>query len=158
MPMAFSHTSGAPSEPSPTRACITVRYVAPALPSFTPPSPRPITDPPTLFLFFFFLNNTAPPDTSPLPLPAPLPIWGAAGPALRSAYRACEHRREAGAAGRRPPAPRRGRDDRPRPRKPASGRAAGVRARRVQGARSEEHTSELQSRLHLVCRPLLEKK
>src|SRR2546429_5251521 len=27
-----------------------------------------------------------------------------------------------------------------------------------QSARSEEHTSELQSRLHLVCRPLLEKK
>src|SRR2546429_6495490 len=25
-------------------------------------------------------------------------------------------------------------------------------------SRSEEHTSELQSRLHLVCRPLLEKK
>src|SRR2546422_4587471 len=31
---------------------------------------------------------------------------------------------------------------------------AGPRA----GARSEEHTSELQSRLHLVCRLLLEKK
>src|SRR5216684_4779376 len=29
---------------------------------------------------------------------------------------------------------------------------------RVAGARSEEHTSELQSRLHLVCRLLLEKK
>src|SRR5687768_18033619 len=28
----------------------------------------------------------------------------------------------------------------------------------VPGARSEEHTSELQSRLHLVCRLLLEKK
>src|SRR2546422_5422854 len=28
----------------------------------------------------------------------------------------------------------------------------------AQGARSEEHTSELQSRLHLVCRLLLEKK
>src|SRR2546422_7928712 len=28
----------------------------------------------------------------------------------------------------------------------------------VAGARSEEHTSELQSRLHLVCRLLLEKK
>src|SRR2546422_6677699 len=28
----------------------------------------------------------------------------------------------------------------------------------VQAARSEEHTSELQSRLHLVCRLLLEKK
>src|SRR2546429_6421842 len=27
-----------------------------------------------------------------------------------------------------------------------------------QSKRSEEHTSELQSRLHLVCRPLLEKK
>src|SRR2546422_8071349 len=31
-------------------------------------------------------------------------------------------------------------------------------AARVADARSEEHTSELQSRLHLVCRLLLEKK
>src|SRR2546422_6970946 len=31
-------------------------------------------------------------------------------------------------------------------------------ARRRNAARSEEHTSELQSRLHLVCRLLLEKK
>src|SRR5205809_1489744 len=31
-------------------------------------------------------------------------------------------------------------------------------ARRADPARSEEHTSELQSRLHLVCRLLLEKK
>src|SRR2546422_3794533 len=30
--------------------------------------------------------------------------------------------------------------------------------RAAAGARSEEHTSELQSRLHLVCRLLLEKK
>src|SRR2546429_9538597 len=30
--------------------------------------------------------------------------------------------------------------------------------RRARGGRSEEHTSELQSRLHLVCRLLLEKK
>src|SRR2546422_1963473 len=37
------------------------------------------------------------------------------------------------------------------------GRAA-VRAGRRRGTRSEEHTSELQSRLHLVCRLLLEKK
>src|SRR2546422_1958021 len=28
----------------------------------------------------------------------------------------------------------------------------------IEGTRSEEHTSELQSRLHLVCRLLLEKK
>src|SRR2546429_2774945 len=34
--------------------------------------------------------------------------------------------------------------------------AAGAAA--ATGARSEEHTSELQSRLHLVCRLLLEKK
>src|SRR2546422_7783759 len=33
-----------------------------------------------------------------------------------------------------------------------------VQARRSQQKRSEEHTSELQSRLHLVCRLLLEKK
>src|SRR5690625_4072155 len=33
-----------------------------------------------------------------------------------------------------------------------------VRSRRIGGARSEEHTSELQSRGHLVCRLLLEKK
>src|SRR5687768_17801849 len=33
-----------------------------------------------------------------------------------------------------------------------------VRAGAVEKARSEEHTSELQSRLHLVCRLLLEKK
>src|SRR2546429_4664614 len=32
------------------------------------------------------------------------------------------------------------------------------RSRRAQRGRSEEHTSELQSRLHLVCRLLLEKK
>src|SRR2546422_5348770 len=33
-----------------------------------------------------------------------------------------------------------------------------ARRRRDQPPRSEEHTSELQSRLHLVCRLLLEKK
>src|SRR2546422_4466471 len=33
-----------------------------------------------------------------------------------------------------------------------------VRTRRCSCARTEEHTSELQSRLHLVCRLLLEKK
>src|SRR3989449_2298221 len=36
--------------------------------------------------------------------------------------------------------------------------AAFARAKRVVKQRSEEHTSELQSRLHLVCRLLLEKK
>src|SRR2546422_3956459 len=35
---------------------------------------------------------------------------------------------------------------------------AGGRRNTREGKRSEEHTSELQSRLHLVCRLLLEKK
>src|SRR3989449_6407724 len=39
-----------------------------------------------------------------------------------------------------------------------SARTAHVRLRHPSAARSEEHTSELQSRLHLVCRLLLEKK
>src|SRR5687768_18365239 len=34
----------------------------------------------------------------------------------------------------------------------------GADTSKIVGARSEEHTSELQSRLHLVCRLLLEKK
>src|SRR5687768_18146792 len=37
-------------------------------------------------------------------------------------------------------------------------RGTRVSCRRADSARSEEHTSELQSRLHLVCRLLLEKK
>src|SRR5437870_8756338 len=43
---------------------------------------------------------------------------------------------------------------------PAAGRAAAVSVARclAAGDRSEEHTSELQSRGHLVCRLLLEKK
>src|SRR5687768_17957906 len=44
-----------------------------------------------------------------------------------------------------------------RPPSPASARR-GRGSRRPRPSRSEEHTSELQSRLHLVCRLLLEKK
>src|SRR6266436_10275795 len=43
-----------------------------------------------------------------------------------------------------------------RPRPPSQPRANEGDSR--SGSRSEEHTSELQSRLHLVCRLLLEKK
>src|SRR2546422_6973650 len=46
----------------------------------------------------------------------------------------------------------------PRPSAQGAGRAEMGRARDPGAARSEEHTSELQSRLHLVCRLLLEKK
>src|SRR2546429_2631208 len=43
-------------------------------------------------------------------------------------------------------------------RPPAPHRRAGAPSVAVRRDRSEEHTSELQSRLHLVCRLLLEKK
>src|SRR3989441_9296410 len=45
-----------------------------------------------------------------------------------------------------------------RPRLCASGPRAGRVGRAARGARSEEHTSELQSLAYLVCRLLLEKK
>src|SRR2546422_7065996 len=41
---------------------------------------------------------------------------------------------------------------------PRDAAGASTRIRRAPPDRSEEHTSELQSRLHLVCRLLLEKK
>src|SRR5438309_6943977 len=45
------------------------------------------------------------------------------------------------------------------PRACAGPRSGGARARRCRAtSRSEEHTSELQSQFHLVCRLLLEKK
>src|SRR5687768_18182896 len=45
-----------------------------------------------------------------------------------------------------------------RPAAPTLSAAAASAGRAVGAGRSEEHTSELQSRLHLVCRLLLEKK
>src|SRR5437870_8101685 len=53
----------------------------------------------------------------------------------------------------------RGRTCRRHRRTPRAGRGAACRpSRPARGVRSEEHTSELQSRGHLVCRLLLEKK
>src|SRR5690606_39281620 len=46
--------------------------------------------------------------------------------------------------------------DAPRPAPPGAGQASGASAQQA-GQRSEEHTSELQSRENLVCRLLLEK-
>src|SRR2546429_6737086 len=45
-----------------------------------------------------------------------------------------------------------------RPKPPCRASIAKSRSRTLIQNRSEEHTSELQSRLHLVCRLLLEKK
>src|SRR3712207_8916517 len=89
----------------------------------------------------FFFNDTATTEIYTLSLHDALPI------SLRDGARGDGHRRPRD--GRRahgqgePGAPRR----RPRPAHAAGG-----------GRRSEEHTSELQSRQYLVCRLLLEKK
>src|SRR5687768_18199184 len=94
---------------------------------------------------FFFLNDTATTEIYTLSLHDALPICRPAGP--------------------RRPCPCRGRTRRGRWRggtcgASAAGSSGGRRGwRRPPGpGRSEEHTSELQSRLHLVCRLLLEKK
>src|SRR2546422_6343208 len=59
----------------------------------------------------------------------------------------------------RPPRQRRADREEVAPRRRSSSSALPVFSRSVESPpRSEEHTSELQSRLHLVCRLLLEKK
>src|SRR3712207_7467421 len=97
-----------------------------------------------LSLLFFFFNDTPTTDISPLPLHDALPIF-----TDRRYPIAARRGRSGGPAGLVAPV------DEP-----------GVQQSRVdedapaaaQGGRSEEHTSELQSRQYLVCRLLLEKK
>src|SRR2546422_6587441 len=82
----------------------------------------------------FFFNDTATTEIYTLSLHDALPIWGR--------FRARGNRR-----------------DRVRLHAPAGGaRRCSAGQIRAPSWRSEEHTSELQSRLHLVCRLLLEKK
>src|SRR5256884_6050363 len=89
----------------------------------------------TLSIFFF--NDTATTEIYTLSLHDALPICSCSIPVCRSAGTArCSRRRW----------PSRWCSS------SSSGRGAGTRRR------SEEHTSELQSRLHLVCRLLLAKK
>src|SRR3712207_8478995 len=94
-----------------------------------------------VLFFIFFFNDTATTEIYTLSLHDALPICPGAG---------------AGApADRRGPRPVAGRARR------RLGAAGGERLccdRRRQPTRSEEHTSELQSRQYLVCRLLLEKK
>src|SRR3712207_6984714 len=96
-------------------------------------------------IVFFFFNDTATPEIYTLPLHDALPISG------RSSHR---RRRRAARGAPRPARPR------PRARAERAGppreRSDSVRGRFA--GRSEEHTSELQSRQYLVCRLLLEKK
>src|SRR3712207_8548036 len=86
----------------------------------------------TYVLVFFFFNDTAPPEIYTLSQPDPLPIPRA--------------RASSATPTRRVPHP------------PRSNGASSPPRRRCSPTRSEEHTSELQSRQYLVCRLLLEKK
>src|SRR5258705_10154942 len=82
---------------------------------------------------FFFFNDTATTEIYTLSLHDALPIWSAARGRVPAQGGRCRHRR--------------------------SWRPASPLVRpRASSARSEEHTSELQSLRHLVCRLLLEKK
>src|SRR2546429_7788842 len=87
-------------------------------------------------IFFFFFNDTATTEIYTLSLHDALPISGLAR----------------GAGSGTIPITREGADNAP------PGSAPGRATPRRTSLRSEEHTSELQSRLHLVCRLLLEKK
>src|SRR2546429_9373186 len=86
-----------------------------------------------IILFFFFFNDTATTEIYTLSLHDALPIFRAE----RTLCGRQKFRRGRGARGRC---------------------RARCPIRTVRRERSEEHTSELQSRLHLVCRLLLEKK
>src|SRR5256884_3082403 len=105
----------------------------------------------------FFFNDPAPPEIYPLSLHDALPILSGG---VRSRSRAGAHEPRRAGTGAHParlagvvPAAVGRFAARPLHRE----RAAVSRRGRL-CSRSEEHTSELQSRLHLVCRLLLEKK
>src|SRR5258707_2042837 len=86
----------------------------------------------SLYVLFFFFNDTATTEIYTLSLHDALPIYGGrAGTAVSAIHRARHHVQESAPLG----------------------------LRLCRGLpRSEEHTSELQSRQYLVCRLLLEKK
>src|SRR2546430_3450154 len=107
--------------------------------------------------FFFFLNDTAPPDISPLPHHAALPIPGA----TRRCHQANSSPDLDEPSWRNAPSSASGswRSHHG----PVSTPSASSASRYAEiaasfGSRSEEHTSELQSQSNLVCRLLLEKK
>src|SRR3712207_8990752 len=93
------------------------------------------------YFFFFFFNDTATTEIYTLSLHDALPILPQHPRAVPAPYDA-----QVGARDPRD-GPRRATGDRGEHRRPQAG-----------DTRSEEHTSELQSRQYLVCRLLLEKK
>src|SRR2546427_4927801 len=110
------------------------------------------------FFFFFFFNNPPPPEIYPLPLPDALPIPSgllrlpgpAHGPDAAAFSAAAEE--AVAAVGLQPRHAGARRHLQPL----QHGTAVRVQAPQIALARSEEHTSELQSQSNLVCRLLLE--
>src|SRR3712207_7560856 len=94
-----------------------------------------------LSVFFFFMRP-APTATYPLPLPASLPLCRRSAPVLTARRPTVHHRQQRRGVRRGVGLPR----------------VRGPRPPLGRQPRSEEHTSELQSRQYLVCRLLLEKK
>src|SRR5256885_7243413 len=125
----------------------------------TPPRLSPaLEDKPRRYPYFFFFNDPAPPEISPLPLPAALPLSSATYSTVRSLQ-----------------SPLRVSSTRTAPAAPVAtlgstcvATQSWIRRAALAGSpsrptisrawRSEEHTSELQSPCNLVCRLLLEKK
>src|SRR3712207_8629623 len=98
---------------------------------------------------FFFFNDTATTEIYTLSLHDALPIWAGGG--------ATPGRRSRTSRSRRSPSPRAGSPSTDPSTTPSAARRP-TPPRRGSRRRSEEHTSELQSRQYLVCRLLLEKK
>src|SRR5207302_7715332 len=105
----------------------------------------------------FFFHHPAPPPSSPLSLHDALPISSGLPPRLRRESFAAVPHPAAPWLSRRRGAARSHPGYRPAQRGSATG-SPGSPARLLRPPRSEEHTSELQSRENLVCRLLLEKK
>src|SRR3712207_8766500 len=97
-------------------------------------------------MFFFFFNDTATTEIYTLSLHDALPIC------LRGVAATGDRDHPPSYGGERPPGPA----DAPGCGRPGGG--PGARGDHRRPHRSEEHTSELQSRQYLVCRLLLEKK
>src|SRR2546430_2524147 len=124
----------------------------------TSPRPGRATVRPSSEDFFFFFNNPAPPEFSPFPLPAPLPIGGARHDSHRS-LQVLEVDMTGMACGPKAAFATKGYFAHQRHRRGRQrGRVLATSDGEMVVDRSEEHTSELQSQSNLVCRLLLEKK
>src|SRR2546430_7603571 len=111
----------------------------------------------TTYIIFFFFNDPAPPETSPLPLHAAFPIYHGTSQVFRFDDRREMPYRQPLVRCVHEAARRQHRGVARRPDQGVESEAVGPQPVGID-QRSEEHTSELQSQSNLVCRLLLEKK